>query len=65
MPAFIKRHGAFDVVGPLSFFPIRYPVPILALAGVTAMRVGCRFTLRSALIATAVVAVLLGMAVGL
>ena len=46
-------------------FPIWYPALVFALAGVAALRLGRRFTLRSALIATAVVAGLLGMAVGL
>ena len=48
----------------LSFhFPLWYPALIFALAGVASLRLGRRFTLRSALIATTVVAGLLGMAV--
>ena len=43
-------------------FPLWYPALIFALAGVASLRLG-RFTLRSAIIATSVVAVLLGMAV--
>ncbi len=45
------------------YFPLWYPALIFALAGVAALRLGRRFTLRSALIATTVVAGLLGMAV--
>ena len=46
-------------------FPLWYPALIFALAGVAALRFGGRFTLRSAIIATAVVAGLLGIAVAL
>jgi hypothetical protein len=46
-------------------FPLWYPALIFALAGVAALRLGRRFTLRSAIIATTVVAGLLGMAVAL
>jgi hypothetical protein len=38
------------------FFPLWYPALIFALAGVAVLRLGRRFTLRSAIIATAVVA---------
>ena len=44
-------------------FPLWYPALIFALAGVASLRLGRRFTLRSAIIATTVVAALLGMAV--
>jgi hypothetical protein len=47
------------------YFPLWYPALILAIVGVAALRLGRRFTLRSAIIATTVVAGLLGMAVGL
>jgi hypothetical protein len=43
-------------------FPLWYPALIFALAGVGVLRLGRRFTLRSAIIATTVVAGLLGMA---
>jgi hypothetical protein len=49
--------------GLTVFFPLWYPALILTLAGVGALRLGRRFTLRSATIATTVVAGLLGMAV--
>ena len=47
----------------VSDFPLWYPALIFALAGVASLRLGRRFTLRSAIIATTVVAGLLGMAV--
>jgi hypothetical protein len=47
------------------YFPLWYPALIFALAGVAALRLGPRFTLRSAIIATTVVAGLLGMAAAL
>ena len=58
---------AVDDAESLSSKQTRQPRPALvfALAGVGALRLGRRFTLRLALIATTVVAVLLGMAVGL
>ena len=55
--------GQTDELG--VYFPIWYAALIFALAGVAALRLGRRFTLRSAIIATAVVAGLLGMAVAL
>jgi hypothetical protein len=45
------------------FFPHWYPALIFALAGIAALRLGRRFTIRSAIIATTVVAALLGTAV--
>jgi hypothetical protein len=47
------------------FFPLWYPSLIFTLAGVASLRLDCRFTLCSAIIATTVVAGLLGMAVAL
>ena len=44
---------------------LRDAVLIFAFAGVAALRLGRRFTIRSAIIATTVVAALLGMAVTL
>ncbi|MBA4105202.1 MAG: hypothetical protein C0485_05540 [Pirellula sp.] len=54
---------AFCVYSQSIQFPIWYPALIFALAGAATLRLGRRFTLRSALIATTVVALLLGMAV--
>jgi hypothetical protein len=54
----ISRNG-------LVVFPLWYPALVFALAGIGALRLGRRFTLRSAIIATAVVAGLLGMVVAL
>jgi hypothetical protein len=62
-PAF--RGTRWREVPKLIWFPLWYASLIFALAGVAALRLGRRFTLRSAIIATTVVAVLLGMAVGL
>ena len=63
LPVLIKRHGAFGVVGPLTFFPIWYLVPIFALAGVGVLRVRRQFSILSAMIATAIVAALIGMVI--
>ena len=61
-----SQQGKFGSVNPRDvFFPLWYPALIFALAGVASLRLGRRFTLRSALIATTVVAGLLGMVVGL
>jgi hypothetical protein len=43
------------------FFPLWYPALSFALFGVAALKLGCRFTLRWAIIATMVVAGVLGM----
>lgn len=61
----IRQQGRFGAIGSSLFFPLWYPALIFAFAGVAALRLGRRFTLRSALIATAIVAGLLGMAVAL
>ena len=53
-------------VGPWSIvFPHWFAALVFALAGIGALRFGRRFTLRSAMIATTVVAGLLGMIVSL
>jgi hypothetical protein len=57
--------GRFSVYNRTILFPLWYPALIFALAGIAALRLGRRFTLRSALVATTVVAGLLGMAVAL
>jgi hypothetical protein len=56
--SFGRRHRGF-------YWPHWYPALIFAIAGVGALRLGRRFTLRSAIIATTVVSGLLGMAVGM
>ena len=43
-------------------FPVWYPALIFAIAGVAALRFRRQFSIRSALIATTVVAALIGMA---
>lgn len=47
------------------YFPHWYAALVCALAAAATLRFGCRFTLRSALIATTIVAALLAMAVTL
>ena len=62
----IKPVGRFGKVNPSGIYlPLWYASLLFALAGVAALRLGRRFTLRSAIIATTVVAGLLGMAVGM
>jgi hypothetical protein len=63
-PLELLDEGVFGLVGDAIFFPLWYPALVFALAGVASLRFGRRFTLRSAIIATTVVAALLGMAVG-
>ncbi|QDT75900.1 hypothetical protein [Lacipirellula limnantheis] len=57
------HEGALGRTRTGVFFPLWYAALLFALAGVASLRVGRRFTLRSAIIATTVVAGLLGMAV--
>jgi len=57
--------GIFGARSRYIYFPLWYPALIFALAGVAALRLGRRFTIRSAIIATTVVASLLGIAVTL
>ncbi|MBA4107932.1 MAG: hypothetical protein C0485_19545 [Pirellula sp.] len=47
------------------YFPLWFPPIIFALAGAGVLRVSRQFSIRSALIATTVVAALIGMAVTL
>ncbi len=58
----VKQRGRFGVFGPAIYFPLWYPALIFALASVGILRLG-RFTIRSALIATTIVAALLGVVV--
>jgi hypothetical protein len=58
----IERHGIFRTKLTDVYFPLKYPALFFALAGVGFLKLG-RFILRSAIIATAAVAALLGMAV--
>jgi hypothetical protein len=59
----IAEVGRFGVYRSSLHFPLWYPALIFALTGVGVLRLNRRFTLRSAIIATTVVAWLLGMAV--
>ena len=61
----IEKHGRFHVRGMSGHFPLWYPALVFALAAVAALRIGRRFTLRSALVGMSVVAALLGMVVAL
>jgi hypothetical protein len=54
-----RMFGVYDVG---IWFPHWYPALIFALAGVAALRLGRRFMLRSAIIATSILCALLGMA---
>jgi hypothetical protein len=54
--------GAFEHA---LYFPLWYPALIFTLVGVGVLRLGRRFSLRSAIVATTVVAGLLGMAAAL
>ena len=58
-----REAGVTKTRALMIWFPLWYPALIFALAGVGVLRLNRRFTLRSAIIATAVVAGLLGMAV--
>ncbi len=59
----VGQQGQFGSHANGVYFPLWYPALIFALAGIASLRLGRRFTLRSALIFTAVAAGLLGMAV--
>jgi hypothetical protein len=61
----LEVQGRFGGDGGAVYFPLWYPALIFALAGVASLRHGRRFTLRSAIIATTVVAGLLEMAISL
>lgn len=63
-PAYIHTFGSFGRHANSIHFAMWYPALVFALAGVAALRVG-RFTIRSALIGTTIVAALLGMVVAL
>jgi hypothetical protein len=61
-PLQLEGGGVFGKIGDTIYFPLWYPALVFALAGVGILRFG-RFTIRSALIVTTIVAVLLGMVV--
>lgn len=60
-----EKRGQFGRIHHAVYFPLWYPALLFALAGVAALRLGRRFTLRSVIIATSLLAGLLGMAVAL
>ena len=61
----VPREDYFRTYERGFYFPMWYPALVSAIAGIAALRLGRRFTLRSAIIATTVVAGLLGMAVAM
>ncbi len=61
----LQQHRLFGRTDQWVYFPLWYPALIFTLAGIAALRLGRRFTLRSAIIATTVVTGLLGMAVAM
>jgi hypothetical protein len=61
----MAREDPFYADGVSAHFPLWFPALVFTLAGVASLILDRRFTLRSAIIATAVVAGLLGMMVGL
>lgn len=65
LPDLLKTQGPFGIVGRAVYFPLWYPALVFALAGVGALRLGRRFTLRSAIVVTTVVAGLLGLVAAL
>ncbi len=58
----VRDEGRFIGYNYGVVFPLWYPTLVFGLAGVAAVRFGRRFTLRSAIIATTIVAGLLAMA---
>ena len=64
----MRQQGRFGTIGRAIYFPLWYPALVFALAALAAvgvLRLGRRFTIRSTLSATTVVAALLGMIVAL
>ncbi|MBL9161958.1 MAG: hypothetical protein JNL18_04365 [Planctomycetaceae bacterium] len=59
----VGQQGQFGSHANGIYFPLWYPALIFALAAISALRLGRRSTLRSAIIALTIVAGLLGMAV--
>ena len=59
----LPLQGRFGHDANCVYFPLWYPALVFALAGVGVTRVSRQFSIRSALIATSVVAALIGMAV--
>ena len=59
----LRELGRFGTTETALHFPLWYPALILALAGVGVLRFRRQFSIRSALIATTVIASLVGLAV--
>lgn len=58
-----KKMGIFGIISPFCYFPLWYPTIIFALSGVGVLGFRRQFSIRSALVATTIVAALIGMAV--
>jgi hypothetical protein len=63
--AYIQTFGLFRVYKNSIHFPLWHPTLVLALAAVAAIRVGRRFTLWATIVATTIIAALLGMVAAL
>lgn len=61
----LREHGRFGKINSAMYFPLWYPPLGFASAAIGFLRLGRRFTLRSAIIATTVVAGLLGITVAM
>ena len=59
----IEEHGQFGTEFDFVYFPLWYPAIVFALAGVGVLRFRRQFCIRSAMIATTIVAALIGMTV--
>jgi hypothetical protein len=56
----IAKGGHFCVVGRTLYFPLWYPAIVFASMGVGVLRLGDRFTIRSMILMTTVISLLLG-----
>lgn len=56
----IAKGKQFCVVGRTLYFPLWYPAIVLASMGVGVLRLGNRFTIRSMILTTTVISLLLG-----
>lgn len=61
----VKSEGRFAANGRTLYFPLWYPALVCAVAAIGVLRLDGRFTIRSALLATLVVTLLLGLAAAL
>jgi hypothetical protein len=59
----LNKLGLFHISEPWIYFPLWYPALIFTLAGVGIVRARRQFSIRSAMVATTIVAALIAMAV--